>query len=514
MRSTSPSPTYAFAFAFAYLCLCLRLRLLIIENQNHIHVRDEFGAQPPFGSDTNWDITLEHVVRAIKLAPKTAPGPDGIPYLAWKRLGDFGADILFHAVGRLGEHDAHSALCGMAGASGEDDHDFNLGNMVFLPKKPAGTDPVLGDFYTAADVRPLVIVNTDNRLMANAVRIAMEPILAGWISSNQHGFIKDRSMLANVVDVTHMAQLVSLGHDQGGVMLFDFRAAFPSLSHAYLHAALRALGLPTHLLNFIQNLYDCHKCNIVVAGSGLHEGFGIQAGIRQGCPLSPLLFALVIDLLLRRMQRLHPEITIRAFADDIAVVAPDVLACLPCLTQVFAEAARVAGLHLNIPKCVLIPLWQVDGGLLNRDIARLFPQWASLKIDDKGTYLGFVIGPGAKTDSWSKPLRKYMDSAKLWGGKGMGAQYASLAYSTYTLPILSYIAQLCAPPETAFACEWQALKAIYPGPGHWCSCEDLHYMASNYGQARSLPSLSHTCMAAQKRICLWEDSANGGLALR
>ena len=38
-------------------------------------------------------------------------------------------------------------------------------------------------------------------------------------------------------------------------------------------------------------------------------------------------------------------------------------------------------------------------------------------------------------------------------------------------------------------------------------------MASNYGQARSLPSLSHTCMAAQKRICLWEDNANGGLAV-
>ena len=301
----------------------------------------------------------------------------------------------------------------MAGSAGAEEHDFNLGNMVFLPKKPAGNDPVLGDFYTAADVRPLVIVNTDNRIMANAVRIAMEPILASWISTNQHGFIKDRSMLANVIDVTHMAQLASLGHDQGGVMLFDFRAAFPSLSHEHLHAVLRALGLPRHLLNFIRNLYDCHKCNIVVRGSGHHAGFGIHAGIRQGCPLSPLLFALVIDLLLRRIQRLRPELTIRAFADDIAIVAPNIFACLPCLTQVFAEVARVAGLHLNIPKCVLIPLWRADGGFLNRDIARMFPQWASVRIDDKGTYLGFVIGPGAKMESWVQPLRKYMDSAKL-----------------------------------------------------------------------------------------------------
>ena len=56
---------------------------------------------------------------------------------------------------------------------GAGDHDFNLGNMVFLPKKPAGNDPVLGDYHTAGDVRPLVIVNTDNRLVANLFRLTL-----------------------------------------------------------------------------------------------------------------------------------------------------------------------------------------------------------------------------------------------------------------------------------------------------------------------------------------------------
>ena len=44
-----------------------------------------------------------------------------------------------------------------------------------LPKKIAGVDPLLGDYYTAADTRPLVIVNTDNRLLASAMRVRMEP---------------------------------------------------------------------------------------------------------------------------------------------------------------------------------------------------------------------------------------------------------------------------------------------------------------------------------------------------
>ena len=55
-----------------------------------------------------------------------------------------------------------------------DQHSFNLGNMVFLPKKIAGSHDLFGEYYTANDVRPLVLVNTDNRLIANAMRIRLE----------------------------------------------------------------------------------------------------------------------------------------------------------------------------------------------------------------------------------------------------------------------------------------------------------------------------------------------------
>ena len=107
-------------------------------------------------------------------------------------------------------------------------------------------------------------------------------------------------MLANIIDVEHEAQRKCFLNKRGAIVLLDFKAAFPSISHSYLLSVLRALGMPTDTTNMISNLYDGHRCNLSFGGQ-MHEGFDISAGIGQGCPLSPLLFALVIDIVLRRI---------------------------------------------------------------------------------------------------------------------------------------------------------------------------------------------------------------------
>ena len=118
----------------------------------------------------------------------------------------------------------------------------------------------------------------------------------------QRGFLRGRSILRNVLEVDWQAMKVSLKASQGAIVLFDFEAAFPSISQDYLFSSLEAVGLPAPLLQVIRSLYKENRCLIKHAGS-LFLGFASESGVRQGCPLSPLLFVLAVDILLRRLSR-------------------------------------------------------------------------------------------------------------------------------------------------------------------------------------------------------------------
>ena len=88
----------------------------------------------------------------------------------------------------------------------------------------------------------------------------------------------------------------------------------------------------------------------------MDTGFSISAGVRQGCPLSPLLFSIVSDVLLRRITRLSPSSLIRAYADDIAIVTKNAVLELDILETIFFEYGRLSGLKLHQGKSVYIPL--------------------------------------------------------------------------------------------------------------------------------------------------------------
>ena len=278
---------------------------------------------------------------AIKHSNNSAAGPDGIPYAAYRTTARLSGEVLTGVLGDLTSEGPWVP------------ESFNVAVMACLPKKPAGTDPIHGDYYTPENTRPLSIVNTDNRLLAAALKRTLEKPADEWVSEAQQGFIPGRSMISNILQVDKEAKSLALAGKKGAIILFDFAAAFPSVDQGFLLKVLESVGCSGIYLNAIKKFYLNNRQQI-----GSAE-FVAEAGIRQGCPLSPLLFAIVADILLRKLASEFPGCGIRAFADDTAMVIDDI-ALLPKIMDLFKEYEGFSHLGLNLKKTVIIPLYDCE----------------------------------------------------------------------------------------------------------------------------------------------------------
>ena len=117
-------------------------------------------------------------------------------------------------------------------------------------------------------------------------------------------------------------------HQQPLYMCFvDFKKAFDSISHK-LWVTMMDMGYPLHLNDLLAKLYRKQLAKVKVAGT-LSEWFRVKKGVRQGCVLSPYLFNILVEMVMREtldgfqggLQIGGRMITNLCYADDIILLA-------------------------------------------------------------------------------------------------------------------------------------------------------------------------------------------------
>ena len=317
-------------------------------------------------------------------------------------------------------------------------------------------------------------------------------------------------MVANLLDIDEAMLTQAAAAEGAYAIFFDFAAAFPSIEHEFFQAFFRSLGWPAWLCQFVRSLYWHNYCDISLGGGG-HEGFGITRGTRQGCPLSPLLFAAASDFYLRKLARRFPAAILRAWADDLAMVLPAGLRHLPAVQAFFDEFARISGLALNVPKTVLVPLDPVDLAAARTSIAAVVPGWAGTEVATAAKYLGVYVGPGRQDASWQAPLAKYLARAELWGKLGVGLHLSLQAYRVYIASVLLFVGQFEALPAGWPEHERRACTALLPGPNRWITPACLKELGA-FSFPLALKDIASTVVAAKARVLKWE--AQGALHIR
>ena len=230
-----------------------------------------------------------------------------------------------------------NAANALSDGSDTPDDNFNIAFMICFSK---GVEGLTGDrtpYCSPAGTRPISIVDASNRILASIFQITLEKQVGHRLLSAQRAFLAGRKMMQNILDIDWAAHQVSLKSRSGAILLFDFSAAFPSLSHDMLWNVMDILGIDSSFIEVVKLFYNGSKHFIKVNGM-IFDGVTVHSGVRQGCPLSGLLFAICVDTLLRSISsNLGPLEILGAFADDIGLVVLDFWKSSPILQRVFDE---------------------------------------------------------------------------------------------------------------------------------------------------------------------------------
>ena len=323
--------------------------------------------------------------KVIRKTNDSAPGPDGIPFLVYRDMADLFAPILAQVMSVLA-------------AGGKPPKGFNKARLFLIPKN---------DSMMIEKTRPISVTNCDNRIIASAIAEAIGPACDAIMHHTQKGFIPGRNGDDHIMSLNRDYYKTRIRGIQHFILFMDTEKAFDSVHHDFIFAVLKKAGFPIWLSRALGGLMDSVTVTPVL-GAGCLLEIAIERGVKQGCPLSPLLFALCYDPLLEKLARI-PNIRACAFADDLAISASRISSITRVMKEVDLFASH-SGLRINTDKTKVLRANPTTTADCNQLAAA---GWTDTTFSDRETYLGVLMGNNVTTiDIFDKAYDKYLSRIK------------------------------------------------------------------------------------------------------
>ena len=238
---------------------------------------------------------------------------------------------------------------------------------VFIPI------PKKGNAKEYSNYRTIALISHTSKVMLKILQARLQQYVNRELSDVQAGFRKGRGTRNQIANICWIMEKTREFQKNIYVCFIDYAKAFDCVDHNKLWKILQEMGIPDHLTCLLRNLYASQEVT-VRTGHGTTDWFQIGKAVRQGCILSPCLFNLYAEYIMRNAGLEEAQAGIKIaerninnlrYADDTTVMAESEEELKSLLMKVKEESEK-AGLKLNIQKTKImasgpITSWQIDG---------------------------------------------------------------------------------------------------------------------------------------------------------
>jgi hypothetical protein len=294
------------------------------------------GEVYPSNCDPPTKLEIENIIKNLRA--NKAPGEDGLNPEIFKVCSSVISPWLFQIFTNVW-------------ASEEIPQDWREAVLIPFFKK--------GDKTICANYRGISLIDVACKIFSSLLLNRFLNFRDTRTRPNQAGFRPGRGCVEQIFSLRLILEHRSRYQQPTVTCFVDFAAAFDSIHRPSLWRIMEADGFPPKLLSLIKSFYS-HPGNRVLVNGELSDRFETRTGVRQGCPLSPILFNFVIDWILKISVRDFNGVTVGPdtsitdldYADDICVLANSYTELQHVLDKIDA-VSRSVGLKINAGKTKL-----------------------------------------------------------------------------------------------------------------------------------------------------------------
>jgi hypothetical protein len=362
-----------------------------------------------------------------------SPGNDGLTHEFYKGFWEDIKDILLSSYNEALEN-------------GEMCISQKRGVITLLPKE--GKDQRL-----LKNWRPITLLNNDYKYLAKCIAQRCRDILPYIIGKDQSGFVKGRLIGFNILRLIDIIEGCKEEDTEGLLVNIDIEKAFDSVSWRFLYRALEYFNFPQPFIKWVKCLYKgAEVCTINNGHTSKYINIG--RGMRQGCPLSPILFVICIELMslfikngtdisgLTVGQEQH---IISLFADDTSFFIKPDMENLEKLFDNLETFGKLSGLKVNVEKTELFTL----GKTKTEDIPLKYREQVHEWVKVLGININESIHDTTKAN-YNEAFDKMLKAIDFWGKKPLSLMGKINMVKSQIAPKLLYCMTVLPSPTEDF----------------------------------------------------------------